>query len=55
MMTEKEWHDLKRKEKILKKASEILRVEEKDLPKVIERFVREINEMNLLLSKKKST
>ncbi len=55
MISEKEWQNLKRKEKILKKASEILRVEEKDLPKVVERFLREINEMNLILSKKKST
>jgi len=42
--------ELKKKEKILKKATEILRVEERDLPKVVERFLREINEMNLRLS-----
>ena len=50
MVTDSEWQELKKKERILKKAAEILRVEEKDLPKVIERFLREINEMNLRLS-----
>jgi alanyl-tRNA synthetase len=45
MIAEKELEDLKKKEKILKEASEVLRVEEKDLPRVIERFQREIKEM----------
>lgn len=45
MLTKKEFVDLKNKEKILKKAAEILRVEDKDLPKVIDRFLREIEEM----------
>jgi hypothetical protein len=45
MISRKEWTELKKKEKILKEATEILRVEEKDLPRVIERFKREIKEM----------
>jgi len=44
MISEKRWQELKNKEKILKKAAEILRVEEKDLPKTVERFLRELNE-----------
>ncbi|MBI2084744.1 MAG: hypothetical protein HYT70_04010 [Candidatus Aenigmarchaeota archaeon] len=44
-MRKKEWESLKRKEKILKKAAEILRVEEKDLPRVIDRFMKEVEEM----------
>jgi len=45
MISKKEWQELKKKSKILEKASEILHVEEKDLPRVIERFQREIKEM----------
>ena len=37
---------LKNKEKMLKKAAEILRVNDVDLPKVVDRFLREIEEMN---------
>lgn len=36
---------LREKAKILKKAAQILRVEEKDLIKVVERFRKEIEEM----------
>lgn len=36
---------LKEKAKILKKGARILRVEEKDLPRVIERFKKEIEEI----------
>jgi alanyl-tRNA synthetase len=45
MISKKEWEKLKKKEKILKEAAKILRVEEKDLPRVIERFKKEIKEM----------
>ncbi|MEM5772766.1 MAG: hypothetical protein QXL86_00875 [Candidatus Aenigmatarchaeota archaeon] len=45
MISKKEWEELKKKEKILREAAEILRVEDKDLPRVIERFQREIKEM----------
>ena len=41
----KEWMELEKKEKLLKKAAAVLRVEEKDLPRVIDRFLREIEEM----------
>ncbi|MGC9200527.1 MAG: hypothetical protein ACP5F8_00985 [Candidatus Aenigmatarchaeota archaeon] len=40
-----EWEELKRKEKILKETAKVLRVEEKDLPRVIERFKKELEEM----------
>jgi len=36
---------LKEKEKILKEAIKIFRVDEKDLPRVVERFQKEIKEM----------
>jgi len=45
MISKKEWQEMKKKSKILEKAAEILRVEERDLPRVIERFQREIKEM----------
>ena len=44
-ISEQEWKRLKKKEKILKQAAEILRVEERDLPRVIQRFVNETREM----------
>lgn len=46
MLSKKEWQNLKKKSKILEKAAEILRVEEKDLPRVVERFQKEIEEMD---------
>lgn len=46
MLSEKEWKDLKKKEALLKRTAEILRVEEKDVPRVIKRFLDEIEEMN---------
>lgn len=45
MVTKKEWQELKKKSRILEKAAEILRVEEKDLLRVVERFQKEIDEM----------
>ncbi|MBU5688465.1 MAG: hypothetical protein KQA41_00470 [Candidatus Aenigmarchaeota archaeon] len=44
-MNYKEWQELKNKEEILKKIAEIFRVEEKDVPKVVNRFLLEVNEM----------
>lgn len=46
MISKKEWEELKRKEKLLKKAAEILRVEDKDLPRVVDRFLKDIEEMS---------
>lgn len=40
-----EWKGLNRKEKILKEAAGILSVSEGDLPRVVERFLKEIEEM----------
>lgn len=42
MISKEEWQRLKEKEKILKKAAETLRVEEKDLIKTIERFQKDL-------------
>lgn len=44
-MTKKEWDELNEKEKLLRQAAEILNVPEKDLPRVIDRFLKEIEEM----------
>lgn len=45
-ISEKEWKELKRKEKLLRQASDILSVEPQDLSRVIQRFVNEIKEMD---------
>lgn len=45
-LTKKEWKELKKKAKILEKAAEILHVEEKDLPRVVERFQKEFKDMD---------
>jgi len=50
-ISEQEWKDLKEKERILQRAAEILRVEEKDLPRVVQRFLNEIDEMENQLKK----
>ncbi len=42
----KRWQKLKEKEEILKKAAASIRVQEKDLPRVVARFKREIEEMD---------
>jgi len=39
------WFELKEKERILRDAAEAISVQEKDLPRVIARFKREIEEM----------
>jgi len=41
----KRWNELKEKEKILRDAADSIRVQEKDLPRVVARFKREIKEM----------
>lgn len=46
MISKKQWEELKKWGELLKKAAGILRVEEKDLPRVVERFLKEIEEMN---------
>lgn len=38
MISKDEWHELKEKERLLKKSCELLRVDDKDLVKTIERF-----------------
>jgi len=45
-ISEKEWKDLKRKDKLLKESANILNVEPQDLSRVIQRFVNEIKEMD---------
>jgi len=40
----REWLELKKKAKLLKQAAKMLRVEEKDLPRVVDRFLNEIEE-----------
>lgn len=40
-MNKKEWEELKKKEMLLKKAAEVLRVQEKDLPRVVDRSLKE--------------
>lgn len=52
MLNEREWQELKRKEKILKETAKILRVEEKDVPRVTQRFLDELKEMEQKLSSK---
>ena len=50
-ITKNQWQELKKKEKLVKEALKILRVEEKDLPRTVERFQREIKEMEEKLKK----
>ena len=54
-MSEKsDWEKLKRKEDILREAAEAIRVQEKDLPRVVARFKKELNEMKKEISSIKS-
>lgn len=46
MLSEKEIKELKKKEKILKQAAESIKVQEKDLPRVVKRFLDELEDMN---------
>jgi predicted nucleic acid-binding Zn-ribbon protein len=52
MISKKEWEELKKKERLLNQSLETLRVEYKDLPRVVKRFLKEIEEMNEKLKKK---
>jgi hypothetical protein len=45
-ISQKEWKELKKKQKLLKQASDVLRVEPEDLPRVIKRFQDELKEFN---------
>ncbi len=45
MISDQEIKELKKKEKLLKEAAESIRVQEKDLPRVVSRFMRELKEM----------
>jgi alanyl-tRNA synthetase len=44
MISEQELKELKRKEKLLKQAAESIKVQEKDLPRVVKRFLNELKE-----------
>jgi len=44
MLSEKEIKQLKKKEKILKQAAESIKVQEKDLPRVVKRFLDELKQ-----------
>ena len=46
----KRMKDLKKKEEILRSAASSIRVQEKDLPRVVERFKNEIKEMEERIS-----
>ena len=44
MISEKEIKELKKKEKILKQAAESIKIQEKDLPRVVKRFLDELKQ-----------
>ena len=45
MISEQELKDLRKKEKLLKQAAESIKVQEKDLPRVVNRFLDELKEI----------
>lgn len=45
MSQNSEWEELNRKAALLKDAARILSVTDKDLPRVVDRFLKEIKEM----------
>ena len=49
-MLKEEFLVLKNKEKLLRKAAQILRVNDVDLPRIVDRFLKEIEEMNKKLN-----
>ena len=49
-MVKEEFLVLKNKEKLLRKAAQILRVNDVDLPRIVDRFLKEIEEMNKKLN-----
>jgi len=46
MISEQEIKKLKKKEKLLRQAAEAIKVQEKDLPRVVKRFLDELKEIN---------
>ena len=44
-ISEQELKELKKKEKLLKQAAESIKVQEKDLPRVVKRFLDELKEI----------
>ena len=44
MIPEKELKELKKKEKLLRQAAESIKVQEKDLPRVVKRFLDELKQ-----------
>jgi transposase-like protein len=50
-ISEQELKDLKKKDILLRQAAEILKVEEKDLPRVVKRFLDEIKQFDERLKK----
>jgi alanyl-tRNA synthetase len=46
MVSEQELKELKNKKKLLSQAAEILKVQEKDLPRVVKRFLDEMKEFD---------
>jgi len=51
MIAEQELKILKNKQKLLSQAAETLKVQEKDLPRVVKRFLDEIKEFDERLKK----
>ena len=51
MISEQELKNLKNKQKLLNQAAEILNVQEKDLPRVVQRFLDEMKEFGERLKK----
>ena len=51
MISEQELKNLKNKQKLLTQATEILKIQEKDLPRVVKRFLDEIKEFDERLKK----
>lgn len=45
MSQRNEWEELNRKERMVREAAAILSVGDKDLPKVVDRFLKEVKEM----------
>lgn len=46
MISEQELKELKKKDKLLRKAAEVIKVQEKDLPRVVKRFLDEMKEFD---------
>ena len=44
MISEKELKELKKKDKLLRQAAESIKVQEKDLPRVVKRFLDELKQ-----------